>query len=147
MFGDGHPFSEHALDPPTGAERRVVRVALLNGGSGHLDDCQVRVEQMTPGPDRAAGEPFRPFALTADGFSLRPGARKLLDVAVHYERNPDGAASPNIRIVCPGTVFAVTAPADKAHTMRLRAFTAEGVFTEATCRLFVEDGRLRLLGR
>lgn len=146
VFGDAHPFSELAIDPE-GRECRFVRVALLNTGDEHLDECQASIVQMTPGPERAAGAPFYPLALTADSFSLRPGARKFLDIAFHYERSTDGTADPRILIMAKRRTFAVTAAADRVHAMCLRAETADGMFTEATCRLFVEDGRLRLVRR
>ena len=142
-FGEGHPFSEHPPNP-AGTEQRVVRVAVVNVGGEHLDDCRAHIEQITPGPDRGAA-PFNPISLTADGFSLRPGGRKLLDVASFNERYPDGTATPEISISTPSAFFGVVVPADKPQTLRLRATAAGGVFAEAVCRAFVEDGSLRLV--
>jgi hypothetical protein len=146
-FGEGHPFSEHPPNP-AGTEQRSVRVALRNAGGADLDDCNVYLERITPGHDRPAA-PFSRVRLNLDAFSLRSGGQKLIGIAAYNERYPDGTAAPEIVISTPGAFFAEVfkVPADKTHTLLLRATAEHGVFAEATCRLFVEDGRLRLVKR
>jgi hypothetical protein len=87
---------------------------------------------------------LHPIALTADAFSLRPGATKFLRVASYDERRPDGSAAAEVNVHTPAAFFGVVVPADKSHTLRLRATSIGGVYLEATCRLFVQNGRHRL---
>ena len=145
VFGDEPPFSERFPYPP-GIAHRMARVAVANVGDGHLDDCRVTIVRMTPGPEQGAA-PCDPIMVTTDGFSLRPGARKLLEIASYDERYPDGTAARAIRIGGSTTLIKAMVPADMVHTLQLRAGAADGVLATASCRLFVEDGRLRLLKR
>lgn len=145
VFGDEPPFSERFPYPP-GIAHRMAWVAVANVGGEHLDDCRVTIERMPPGPEQGAA-PCDPIMATTDGFSLRPGARKLLEIASYDERFPDGTAARGIRIGGSTTLGKAMVPADMVHTLQLRAIAADRVLATASCRLFVEEGRLRLLKR
>lgn len=144
VFSDKLSLPEHIHDA-AGKVRRVVRVAILNTGGAEMGGCRVFVERITPGrnlPD----VPFERFRIDRDSFSLRPGGSKEVDVAGYDEVLPDGSAAMDIVVSMPEAAFAdfFKVPAAVRHTLLLRAEAAGGVYAEATCRLYVEGGRLRL---
>ena len=145
VFGEHHPFTEHKRGA-AGAVRRTLRVALANLGGTDLDDCHVYMEQITPGRE-LPGVPSERIHLHREGFPLRARGRKMIDVAAYDEALPDGSRADSIVVNMPEATFRdfFKVSAAKTHTLLLRATSADGVFAEATCRLFVENGRLRLV--
>jgi hypothetical protein len=127
--------------------RRVVRVAVVNTGGADLSDCRVYVQWITPGRMILPDVPFERIRLSLEGFTLPPGGSKFVDLAGYDEVLPDGQAGPDIAVSMPEAAFAdfFKVPAAVRHTLLLRAEAASGVCAEATCRLYVEDGQLRLV--
>lgn len=141
-FGDDQSLSELIPDP-SGFERRVVRVALINSGGTDLDDCRVYLERMAPSPEPPA-VPLGRISLNLESFSLRPGGQRLIAVASYHERQPDGAVATGIMLNTPGQFFGKSVPSSASYTLLLRATAVGGIYSEATCRLLVVNGRLAL---
>ena len=144
VFGDGPTFSDIERSA-SGTVRRTVRVEIANTGGAELTGCRVLAEGVTPGREPPAA-PLKNVPLHLEPFRLPAHDKRPLAVAFYDEALPDGSPAGHIVINMPEATFRdfFKVSAAKAQTVTLRAEAAEGMFTKATCRLSVEDGRLRL---
>lgn len=135
LIGSGEDFER--TEAVAAGVNRVVRIAVLNDGSGFLSNCRAHIVNLVPGGLSS------PRVLADGTFSLQRGEKRWLDVSYQHQSRPG-------QFLISGPVGAgygggyLGVPAG-SYFLTVKVVAEEARTKEATAEIFADgDGRLRI---